>query len=164
MPWLFLILLKYDWPATLSAVAALLVASITAYGVFRKRKEEQEGAISQRRFRAFENFHDGLIIVNRDNIIVDANRQARLITAHADLVGKDFRVLIPEDRRPAHEVHAERYHDSPRTRRMGTSGMELELLDRYGRIKPVYLSLTPMEDEYGGSEVIVGIEVKVVRE
>lgn len=144
-------------------MAALVVATVAAVGAWRRRKLEKTDAETARAVRAFENFHDGLIVVNRDNIIVAANRQARLITAFADLVGRDFRILIPERYRVDHEAHAARYHDSPRTRRMGTSGMALSMVDRYGREKKVRLSLTPMEDEYGGSEVMVGIEVRIPR-
>lgn len=151
-------LLDFDWTAV-SSTAALLVALTAVYGIFRKQQIQKIDERVRRIGRWFEIFHDGLIIVNRDNIIVDANRQARLITAYVDLVGRDFRVLIPERMRLAHENHVAKFHDSPHTRRMGTTGMELSLVDRYGREKRVRLSLTPGEDDYGGAEVMVGMEV-----
>lgn len=150
------------WPlivATLSAAGALLGGLAAFWGVSRKIRTDHEDVTCQRAKRVFESFHNGMLVTDRDLNIVQANKQARAITGYVDLVGRSVYELIPERLRETHRGHVSRYFDDPHTRRMGTSGMQLFLVDRFGREKPMRLSLTPMENEYGGIEVTVGMEV-----
>jgi PAS domain S-box-containing protein len=145
--------------AALSAVGALLGGVAAFWLASRKVRTEHEDVSCQRAKRAIESFHNGMLIVDRDLNIVLANKQARAITGYVDLVGRSVYELIPDGLRDAHRNHVARYFDDPHTRRMGTSDMQLSLVDRFGRAKPMRLSLTPMENEYGGLEVTVGMEV-----
>ncbi len=145
--------------AALSAIGALLGGAAAFWSVSRRHRVEASDVASARRSRVFESFHNGMIVADRDLRIVDANKQARAITGYIDLVGRSIYELIEEARRDAHREHVARFFDDPHTRRMGTSGMELRLVDRFGRVKRMQLSLTPMENEYGGIEVTVGMEV-----
>lgn len=145
--------------AAVSACGGLLGGIAAFWGVSRRVSREHEDVSCQRAKRAIESFHNGMLIVDRDLNIVLANKQARAITGYVDLVGRSVYELIPDNLRETHRNHVARYFDDPHTRRMGTSGMQLSLVDRFGREKPMRLSLTPMENEYGGLEVTVGMEV-----
>lgn len=145
--------------AIASAIGGLLGGVAAFWGVSRKTRAEHEDVTCQRAKRVFESFHNGMLVADRDLSIVLANKQARAITGYVDLVGRSVYELIPERLRDVHRQHVARYFDDPHTRRMGTSGMQLSLIDRFGREKPMRLSLTPMENEYGGIEVTVGMEV-----
>ena len=109
-----------------------------------------------------ENYHDAILVIDSHNRIALANRQARLMTGYKldQLLGKDFSFLVPERFRSKHSGHVRRYRDSPRTRLMGMSGMELFLLDSRGQEKPVTISLTELEADDGGVDVVVGIKLK----
>jgi PAS domain S-box-containing protein len=145
--------------AGVSCIGGALSGIAAFWGASRRQRSESEDAASLRAKRVFETFHSGMLVVDRDLKIVLANRQARAITGYVDLVGHSVDELIPEGLREAHRVHVARYFDDPHTRRMGTSGMRLSLVDKFGREKAMRLSLTPMENEYGGMEVTVGMEV-----
>ncbi len=143
----------------MSAIGALLGGVAAFWTISRRARTEHEDVACLRAKRAIETFHHGMLITDRDLNIVLANKQARAITGYTDLIGRTVYELIPERLREAHRTHVARYFDDPHTRRMGTSGMSLILIDRFGREKPMRLSLTPMENEYGGMEVTVGLEV-----
>lgn len=111
---------------------------------------------------AFEGDYEARIIINLDGTILVANRRARLITAHPDLVGKNFRILLPKRFSEVHETHFRRFLDDPRARPMGF-GRDLYLLDGRGTEKRVELSLNPLEDPDGESmKICVGIVVPAV--
>jgi PAS domain S-box-containing protein len=125
----------------------------------RKARKRHDDTLCAQAKRTLENFHDGILLVNREGVIIYANKQARFITGYStELVGRDFRILIPPDLRGQHEGHFQRFWSNPHTRKMG-AGMELTLIDRLGNRLRVDLSLTPQEDEFGGSEAAVGIRV-----
>lgn len=108
---------------------------------------------------AFETDYEARIIIDLDGMILVANRRARLVTAHPDLVGKNFRILIPKRFAAIHDSHFEMFVGDPRTRPMGV-GRELFMLDGRDVEKRVELSLNPLEDPDGGSmKICVGIVV-----
>lgn len=144
-----------------SSAAGALLAGIAAYtGVSRRKKGEHEDIRCRRFMRAFESFHDGIIIVDRDLRILEANRQARGITGYGnELVGRSVYDLIPDRYREHHRSHVQRFFNDPHTRKMGVAPMELWLIDRRGIEKRMDLSLSPAEDDYGSFEVTVGMRV-----
>lgn len=149
-----------NWPAYLSSGTALIVAIVSLIDRRRKIVKVHDDEACNRAKRNYEQAYDGKITINRDGLIVEANRQARFITAYnSDLKGKNFRILIPKRFQERHEEHLRRYFDNPHPRAMGAAGMELWMVDKLGNEKRVKQSLTPIEDDYGGIEVTVGIEV-----
>lgn len=107
---------------------------------------------------AFEGDYEARIIINRSGVILVANRRARLVTAHPDLIGKNFRILLPERFASVHEGHFRSFVDDPRARPMGF-GRDLFLVDGLGIEKRVELSLNPLEDPDGEMKICVGIVI-----
>lgn len=107
---------------------------------------------------AFESDYEARIIVDLDGTILVANRRARLITAHPDLVGKNFRILLPKRFAGVHESHFRMFLNDPRTRPMGF-GRDLFMLDGRDVEKQVELSLNPLEDPEGPMRICIGIVV-----
>lgn len=87
---------------------------------------------------------DGLFMVSDAGKILHANRQALTLFGYAaqDLVGQEVDILLPLDRRAGHRGHRTRYHDTPRTRPMG-SGLQLFARRKDGTVVPVEVSLSP---------------------
>lgn len=143
-----------------SVCSAFLGGAASFLTVTRRQRVEHGDVVCERIKRAFENFHGGVLIANRDLMIVWANKQSRAITGYyGDLIGHSVYDLIPEELRDKHRTHVAKFFDDPHTRLMGIAGMPLWLVDRTGRRKAVQISLTPYEDGYGSIEVLVGIQV-----
>src|ERR1041384_6858660 len=98
---------------------------------------------------AFEGDYEARIIIDQKGIILHANERARLITAHPDLIGKNFRILIPVRYAEIHEKHFQGFLDDPRSRPMGL-GLEIYMLDGRNTEKRVDLTLRPFEDPEAG--------------
>lgn len=146
--------------AICSAFGALFGGLAAFVGVVRHHRKEHTDSSCAQAKRALENFHDGILIANRELTIVFANKQARAITGYGvDLVGKSIYDLIPERFRDRHREHVQRFFNDPHTRKMGVLPMELWLIDRFGIEKRMRLSLSPSENEYGGIETTVGMQV-----
>lgn len=108
---------------------------------------------------AFEGDYEARIIIDQQGSILHANERARLITAHPDLIGKDFRILLPARFAEVHEKHFKGFLDDPRSRPMGV-GLEIYMLDGRNTEKRVDLTLRPFEDPEGGSmKICIGINV-----
>jgi len=108
---------------------------------------------------AFEGDYEARIIIDQKGSILHANERARLITAHPDLIGRDFRILLPQRFAEVHEKHFKGFLDDPRSRPMGV-GLEIYMLDGRNTEKRVDLTLRPFEDPEGGSmKICIGINV-----
>lgn len=154
-PWQLLALI-----AALSAIGALVGGVAAFVGVSRRRQTDHEDIVCLRMKRVFETSFEGKIIVNRDMVIVAANRQARAITGYgSELVGRSIYDIIPQRFHEVHRKHVQRYINDPHPRKMGTLAMELWLVDRFNTEKKMLLSLSPSEDSYGGIEITVGFQV-----
>jgi PAS domain S-box-containing protein len=94
----------------------------------------------------FESAPDGILVVDRDGGIVDANAEAVRLFGYAwgDLVGMTVEQLVPEAARDRHAAHRDHFHAHARRRPMGV-GTELEAVDAKGRTFPVEISLSPIE-------------------
>jgi hypothetical protein len=108
---------------------------------------------------AFEGDYEARIIIDLDGTIKNANKRARLITAHPDLIGKNFRILLPARFAKGHDTHFAGFKNDPRARPMGF-GSDLFMMDGTGTEKKVELSLNPLEDPDGGPmKICIGIVV-----
>lgn len=100
----------------------------------------------------------GLLEAAPDAIVgVDSTGRIRLVNAQTEavfgyardeLIGQLVEILIPEERRPAHPAHRERYFAEPRTRPMG-AGLDLVARRRDGTQFPVEISLSSIETTDG---------------
>jgi len=145
--------------ASLSAVGAVLGGVAAFWGVSRRKRGEHEDVICARLKRAFETFHNGMMVVNRELVILMANKQARAITGYGtDLVGRSIYDLIPAEFRERHREHVRRFFNDPHTRRMG-GDQKFPMVDRYGQQKTLRISLSPVENEFGEMETTVGMDV-----
>lgn len=156
-PWAYPLIIS-----AVSAVSVLLGVLVNAWSVGRKKAVEHEDVLCRRFRRFFENTPAALI-VDRSLTILNANKRARLITGYGtDLEGMSVYSLIPTEHREIHRGHVKRFFSDPIARRMGSSRgatqQEFPLLTRSGEIVMVDISLAPMEDDFGGQEVAVGID------
>jgi PAS domain S-box-containing protein len=153
-PWIFPTIV-----GAASALAALLSGTAAWFGVGRKKRGEHEDVICTRLKRVFETFHNGMMVVDRELVILMANKQARAITGYGiDLVGRSIYDLIPPEFRDRHREHVRRFFNDPHTRRMG-GDQKFPMVDRFGQQKTLRISLSPVENEYGGLETTVGMDV-----
>lgn len=92
----------------------------------------------------FESAPDGILIVDSDGVIREANPQALRILGYDrdDLVGTVVERIVPEQDRRPHRRQREAYVSSPHQRPMGP-GLDLRALRADGREIPVKISLTP---------------------
>jgi two-component system, sensor histidine kinase len=98
--------------------------------------------------RVLDSAPDAMVIVDRDGIVVFANRQVETLFGHdaAGLVGQPVEVLLPERFRVRHVSHRSGYVQNTRVRPMGT-GLDLFALRKDGTEFPVEISLSPARDD-----------------
>lgn len=98
--------------------------------------------------RVLDSAPDAMIIIDRDGVIVFANRQAETLFGHdaAGLVGQKVEMLLPERFRARHIGHRDSYVQNTRVRPMGT-GLDLFALRKDGTEFPVEISLSPAQDD-----------------
>jgi two-component system NtrC family sensor kinase len=97
-----------------------------------------------------ESAPDAIVIADGAGQIVIANHQAELLFGytHAELIGAQIELLLPESLRGAHVGHRARYAAAPRTRPMGTRH-NLTARRKDGGEFPVEISLSPLRTEDG---------------
>jgi PAS domain S-box-containing protein len=90
---------------------------------------------------------DAMVIIDRDGVIVTANRQAAILFGYElqELEGAAVETLIPRRFRERHPAHRKRYFDEPHPRPMGAQGSALFGLRKDGREFPAEVSLSPIE-------------------
>jgi PAS domain S-box-containing protein len=94
----------------------------------------------------FEAAPDGVLVVNGEGVIVEANPAvARAFGYDRDeLIGRGVDVLVPEGVRSLHAGHRQRYMRSPHARPMG-AGLQLVGRRKDGVELPVEISLSPLQ-------------------
>lgn len=99
-----------------------------------------------------EGLPDGLLVVDRQGIILEANTQAALLFGYepGGMTGMSVDLLVPEAWRREHGRQREGFARSPAHRPMGT-GLELAGVRRDGEEIPLAISLRPLG---GGSEAL----------
>ena len=111
----------------------------------------QLGLLPDPVFRALiDSAPDGMIVVNKEAIIVFANRQAEQQFGYArtELLDKPIEILVPERFRGKHQEHRTGFMAQPQLRPMG-AGLELFGLRKDGTEFPVEISLSPIQTEAG---------------
>lgn len=90
----------------------------------------------------FDTIGEGLIIVSKEGVIVDANYRAHELFGYNDgnLAGQKVELLLPKSLREKHVKVREEFHASPKNRQMG-SGMNLKAIRKDGSDFYVEISL-----------------------
>lgn len=91
----------------------------------------------------FANATEGIILANREGIIVLANRAAFRMFGYEDgeLIGKKIEALLPPSARLHHNQLRESYHANPVNKAMG-AGRDLFACKKDGSVFPVEISLS----------------------
>src|SRR5438093_17573 len=86
----------------------------------------------------FENATEGIILTNKEGIIVLVNPAAELISGYkaSELIGNPIEVLIPERYKPKHEGLRNEFYKHPQNRAMG-HGRDLYARKKDGSDFPV---------------------------
>ena len=93
---------------------------------------------------------DGMVIVNRDGVIVLVNAQVERLFGYerAELVGESVEILVPDRFSGMHMAFRSGYVSEPRTRPMGLAG-DLHARRKDGSEFPVEVTLSPLETDEG---------------
>jgi PAS domain S-box-containing protein len=92
----------------------------------------------------FDSSPDGILLVEPDGSISQANPAALSLFGHDELVGKKVEDLVPAEQRLTHARHRQRYVADASRRPMGT-GLRLFAENARGAMFPVEISLSPVE-------------------
>lgn len=108
----------------------------------------------------FDTRPDGILVVNRQGIILRINAKAETAFgyAHNELVGAPIEILVPIRLQEQHRIDREAYNAAPRARPMGM-GRELHARRKDGSEFPIEIELTPMQSDNG--PVIVALMVDI---
>lgn len=90
----------------------------------------------------FEACEEGIVVVNREGVIVLANKAAHTLFCYnqGDLVGQKIEVLVPPALRTSHVKDRSKYEEHPSPRQMG-KGRDLSGRKKTGEEFPVEISL-----------------------
>lgn len=101
----------------------------------------------------FESAGEGLLLIDRQGIILLANRRAEEMLGYdrGELLGLAVDALVPASVRGRHGQLRDKYHAKPQRRSMG-SGLDLEACRKDGSLFPVEISLNTFQS---GSEELV---------
>ncbi len=93
---------------------------------------------------------DGMVIVNRDGVIVLVNAQVEKLFGYerAELVGEPVEILVPDRFSGMHMAFRSGYVSEPRTRPMGLAG-DLHARRKDGSEFPIEVTLSPLETDEG---------------
>jgi len=96
-------------------------------------------------FSLLESVPDGMVIADRDGVIVHANRMAEQLFGWGpgELVGHPIEVLLPARYRAMHQLQRAGFHGAPRARPMGL-GLDLSGLRKDGQEFAAEISLSPL--------------------
>lgn len=91
----------------------------------------------------FENATEGIILTNRDGIIILINPAALKIFMYTmdDLIGQSIDLLVPNRFKNIHQAHREKFHGEPKNRIMGAN-RDLYAKRKDGSDIPVEISLS----------------------
>jgi formate hydrogenlyase transcriptional activator len=113
--------------------------------------EQSRAAIAYRKLEdLFEFSPDGILIVDADGVICDANPSAAELFGYTadELAGMSVEALVPERFRDRHPNHRQNYNAHPHARAMGAA-LNLRGLRRDGTEFPVDIMLKPMQTPEG---------------
>ena len=101
---------------------------------------------------------EGLIVVDRDGRILEANPQAEQLFGYSknELVGHPVELLVPVQLHELHHQHVRDYLRAPRTRAMGR-GLSLAARRKDGSEFPVEISLTYARETARGDLVVAAV-------
>lgn len=101
--------------------------------------------------QAFDSSPDGLLVVDPQGLIVQANAQACTLFGYAsgELDQQMIEALVPKHRRRQHIGHREHYGESPHPRAMGGQGLQLAGLRKDGSEFSVDVMLSPLRGNIG---------------
>jgi PAS domain S-box-containing protein len=110
----------------------------------KSKAEQRETRPTLSRRAIFDAAPDGLVIVDDQGVIRDANERLLEMLGYGwdELVGSSVEAIVPGEARTLHRQKREQYLENPRSRPMGI-GLELRALRRDGRQLPVEISLRP---------------------
>ncbi len=93
---------------------------------------------------------DGMVIVDRDGVIVLVNAQVERLFGYerAELVGQPVETLVPDRFAGMHKAFRSGFIAEPRTRPMGLAG-DLHARRKDGSEFPIEVTLSPLETEEG---------------
>jgi diguanylate cyclase (GGDEF)-like protein/PAS domain S-box-containing protein len=88
---------------------------------------------------------DAVVVIDRDGVIVFANRQAEQMTGYrrSELVGEKVEILVPTRLRQVHGQHRRRFYRRGVARSMGGGDRDFALQRKDGSVVPVDISLGP---------------------
>lgn len=91
----------------------------------------------------FEGSTEGIVIVDKSGVILEANPSSERIFGYeeGELIGKPLEVLIPQRVREQHHTYRDSFHKNPTPRSMGV-GRDLLALRKDGTEFPVEVSLS----------------------
>ncbi|HEX7600458.1 MAG TPA: PAS domain S-box protein, partial [Polyangiaceae bacterium] len=94
---------------------------------------------------------DGVIVVDREGRIVQANPRAAKLFGYtgAELLALSQDELVPERLRIQHRSHRARYADAPSVRLMGTPALDVVGLRKDGTEFPTEIGLSPLQTPEG---------------
>jgi len=136
-----------------NAVILYVVASRYAARIQLRVTAEREIAARSRGY--FESSVEGIVSIDQQGIIRQANPRALEMFGYSDieLVGHPIEVLIPNRIRERHLVHRASFFANPRSRRMG-QGLEVIARRKDGSEFPAEVSLNFVQTERG--DLVVG--------
>jgi len=114
-------------------------------------RTEREGELPAVSYQAvFEASPDGIIIVDAEGVIRDANPRSEELFGYSrdELVGSLVERLVPPEDREDHPAKREEFTRHPRIRGMG-AGLDLRAIRKDGRRIPVEIGLRPVDTEEG---------------
>ncbi len=94
---------------------------------------------------------EGILLTDQAGRIVMANARCEALFGYRreELLGQSLEILLPEDRRAAHQVLRADFVARPRSRDMGTPGLDLQARRKDGSVFPVDVSLAPLQTDEG---------------
>ncbi|HTW87661.1 MAG TPA: ATP-binding protein [Candidatus Binataceae bacterium] len=106
----------------------------------------------------FKAASEGLIVVDRQGRILEANPQAEQLFGYTqeELLGQPVELLVPTQNRELHHRHVGDYFSAPRTRVMGR-GLSLAARRKDGSEFPVEISLTYARGTARGDLVVAAV-------
>ena len=121
------------------------------------------GPLADRYRAVFDAAPDGILIVDADGTICDANPAALRMFGFetGDLLGAAVEILVPTDLRERHVSHRQAYAADPHARPMGI-GLELRGRRADGSLFPIEISLSPLPGD-DGLQVIATIRDLTLR-
>jgi len=114
------------------------------------------GCMTDRYEAVFRAAPDGILLVEADGTIAEANPEALRLFGYssAELVGQSVDILVPEGVRGGHKRHRTEYLRNPHPRPMGI-GLELQAVGKNGVRIPVEISLSPLSSGQGGRIIAI---------